>query len=80
MTEGDPGIRTILAGQGWKYPEGYRPDNIARCRSCDKQVLWCITPKGKRMPVDRDGVSHFATCPAADQWRRKPGRAPRRKA
>jgi hypothetical protein len=77
--EGDAPIRVILRGQGWEYPEKYLPDNIARCRSCDREILWCITQNKKRAPVNRDGTSHFASCPAADQWRRKPGRAPRRK-
>lgn len=64
-------MREILAGQGWTYPEGWLPDNIARCRGCDQQVLWCLTPNKKRAPVNRDGTSHFSNCPAASQFRRK---------
>lgn len=27
-------------------------DTESRCRSCDQLIAWCLTPKGKRMPVD----------------------------
>ena len=54
------------------------------CRSCGKPVVWFRTKAGKRMPVDAEStkptdaahqldlkrhVSHFATCPYADQHR-----------
>lgn len=54
-----------------------------RCRSCNAEVYWIQTATGKKMPVDAavdggvapglhpgQGVSHFATCPHADQHRR----------
>lgn len=51
-------------------------DNQSVCRSCGADILWCITKKGKKMPVDLppDGsdeptTSHFATCPNADEHR-----------
>lgn len=59
---------------GWAIPLGWRADNQARCRSCSAEVMWCITPAGRRAPVDRDGTSHFATCPQGREWSRK-GRA-----
>lgn len=56
---------------------------ITRCRSCRAQIIWFKTPAGKNMPVDADTVepedeeldlerhvSHFRTCPQADQHRR----------
>lgn len=56
---------------------------IVRCRSCRAQIIWFKTGAGKNMPVDADTVapeddeldltkhiSHFATCPNADQHRR----------
>lgn len=76
-------------------------DNAGRCRSCRKPVLWAITQKGARIPVDpepvpngnielrddgngeirsttvkpdpsvRKYVAHFATCPNANNHRRK---------
>ena len=54
----------------WLIPEGYRPDNLSSCRSCGEQILWAITPRGKRAPLNRGGVSHFATCPDAMKWRK----------
>jgi hypothetical protein len=58
---------------------------IVRCRSCRAQIIWFKTAAGKNMPVDADTVkpedteydpdeghkSHFATCPNADQHRRR---------
>jgi hypothetical protein len=55
------------------------------CRSCGARIFWITTPVrvfeswtgatrrttgGKRMPVDPNGESHFATCPQHQQWRR----------
>lgn len=58
----------------WAIPLGWTAelrDPPARCRSCGAVVLWCTTPAGKRAPVNRDGVSHFATCPQASDWRKR---------
>jgi len=55
------------------------------CRGCGRPVYWIRTKNNKAMPVDtrvdgglepmrdRDGrgLSHFATCPKADQFRKK---------
>ena len=53
---------------------GYLPDGFSTC-SCGAKIKWFITPKGKRMPVDvfESGAvdSHFATCPNAEQFRKK---------
>ncbi len=54
----------------WTVPEGWRADNEGRCRSCGATVMWCWTQNGKKAPIDRDGKSHFATCPQADAWRK----------
>lgn len=59
-------------GDRFLVPEGFVPDeHSARCRSCQALIVWTRTPHGKRMPVDADGKSHFATCPQADTWRRR---------
>lgn len=69
----------------------------ATCRSCGAEILWAVTEKGRRIPLDAKAekrfvsapcdanapdadqvhvrvedtyVSHFATCPQADQHRR----------
>lgn len=57
---------------------------ITRCRSCRARIIFLETTTGKKIPVDADTVepedeqfdnarheSHFATCPQADQFRRK---------
>ena len=58
---------------------------ITRCSSCRARIIWLKTAKGGNMPVDADTVepddteydpegdhvSHFATCPNADQHRKK---------
>jgi hypothetical protein len=56
-----------------------------RCASCSASIVWFRTAAGKRMPVDESStqptdaehqldlkrhVSHFATCPNANQHRR----------
>jgi hypothetical protein len=40
------------------------------CRSCTAPIYWIDTKAGKRMPVNPDGSSHFATCPNADAHRK----------
>lgn len=51
-------------------------DNRGECRSCGEPIIWCITAKGKRMPVDIPlddetcTSSHFATCAHANEWRK----------
>ena len=58
---------------------------ITRCRSCRARIVWLKTENNKNMPVDADTVepddeifvpggdmiSHFATCPNANQHRRR---------
>lgn len=49
-------------------------DNEAACKYCGASILWCITAKGKKMPVDileDEGptTSHFDTCPEAEKRR-----------
>jgi hypothetical protein len=55
----------------WAVPLGWQSSNEAHCRSCGAEILWCITPAGKKAPINRDGTSHFANCPDADRWRRR---------
>ncbi|MHB8398410.1 MAG: hypothetical protein ACYDCI_05675 [Candidatus Limnocylindrales bacterium] len=62
----DPG-----EGRGWVIPLGWKADNEGACRSCRAPVMWCVTPAGKRAPVDPDGQNHFITCPDRDAWRKR---------
>jgi len=42
------------------------------CRGCGASIFW-VRHIGKERPVpyDPDGLNHFATCPRADQFRKK---------
>lgn len=55
--------------EGFEVPTGTTPSNVAACRSCGAPVLWVTTAAGRKAPYDRDGRSHFATCPQAKAWR-----------
>lgn len=58
-------------------PDGYIPAaHVSRCRSCNAEIVWCTTPRGRRAPVNPDSTSHFSDCPQSESWRRpKPPRA-----
>lgn len=42
------------------------------CRACHAPICWVKMPGKAPHPYDATGLSHFATCEAADQFRRKP--------
>lgn len=69
---------------------------MANCRSCGAEIIWRITEKGKRIPLDAQPIktpglfyeaggtdhvhsapelylTHFASCPNADQHRKERG-------
>jgi hypothetical protein len=41
------------------------------CRSCGAPIFWATTAKGKKMPVNNMGVSHFTDCPNATAHSKK---------
>lgn len=41
---------------------------VKRCQSCGGPIVWTLTDTGAKMPLNPDGVSHYATCPQAKQW------------
>lgn len=47
----------------------------ALCRACGYPIVFIVTPKGKRMPVDAEGdkrgQSHFATCSDPKRFRKR---------
>jgi hypothetical protein len=50
---------------------GYKFEDDSECRSCGAAVEWWKTPRGKMMPFDHGtAISHFSTCPNADQHRK----------
>jgi len=65
---------------------GHKPLQLTKCRSCQAGIVWLKTKSGKNMPVDADTwkqgdphlfnpdighISHFATCPNADDHRKR---------
>jgi hypothetical protein len=62
---------------GWSRPAAYTATNLGRCRGCGAAILWCRTAAGRHAPLDRDGTSHFATCPDAATFRRTVAQKPR---
>lgn len=40
------------------------------CRACKKPIQFTETKNGKLMPVEEDGVSHFARCPQAERFKK----------
>jgi hypothetical protein len=58
---------------------------MSECRSCGAEIVWVVTDSGKRIPVDAETategdtefepraghVSHFATCPDTNKWRKQ---------
>lgn len=58
---------------------------MSKCRWCGKEINWIKTPAGKAMPVDIETITvvtvngevvkghmpHWATCPAAQQFKKR---------
>ena len=51
------------------------PDDAdhGQCQSCEAPIRWVKTKAGKNLPVNPDGIAHFATCPEADKHRKPRG-------
>jgi hypothetical protein len=54
---------------GWHRPAGWLIVSVGVCRGCRASIAWAQTPAGRTSPLDRDGTSHFATCPEAERFR-----------
>lgn len=56
---------------------GYQRQNYARCKGCHRPIEWWSTPSGKAIPMepmpqdDSPTVSHWATCPNLEDFRRR---------
>jgi hypothetical protein len=62
-----PKTESELAAQGYVF------ENRARCRaeSCQAEIEWWLTPKGKRIPLDPCTMEpHWSTCPESGKFRR----------
>lgn len=63
-------LRVTVHGPGYCH----KPGTIV---GCHRPILWCVTERGRMMPVDPDPdaeglyTSHFATCRDAGKFRRR---------
>lgn len=60
---------TITDADGAEY-------RVEQCRSCGMPIYWTKTRNGKSAPWDvlngkASGISHFATCAQAGDWRKR---------
>ena len=54
----------------WDIPADAEPKP---CKGCGEEIYWIVTRRGKNMPVNPDGISHFETCSEADNFRKPKG-------
>jgi len=72
MTFPETAIKMVIAG--------YERDYYGVCKGCGMAIEWWRTPNGSRIPMnsmpchDSPAVSHFVTCPKAEQFRKEPQR------
>ena len=52
-------------------PEPAGDKAVCRGLHCGATIWWQITANGKRMPVNRDGTPHWATCPDSKFFKRR---------
>jgi hypothetical protein len=46
--------------------------DLGTCKACGAKIWWIKTRRGKRAPYTAEGINHFADCPQAEEFRRKP--------
>lgn len=72
---GYPQTRAELINRGYVPSDGRNGSNLGTCRTCQAQMEWWVTPKGKNIPMDvmqyddSPAVAHWQTCPSASQHR-----------
>lgn len=44
--------------------------NVSECNGCKSVIVWVATKFGKKMPLNPDGVQHWATCPQAREFKK----------
>lgn len=45
--------------------------NASNCKGCSQMIFWVHSKAKNPMPLDPDGMPHFATCPKADRFRKQ---------
>lgn len=68
-TVGDMPKAPELPPDGWTIPRGYRGTATVtstcgntRRVGCGAEILWSESPRGSKVPLNRDGTSHLDTC------------------
>lgn len=56
MDECDHGLTVDTCADCQRLPAHEAPADLADCRSCGAPVIWTVTERGKRMPVDAEPV------------------------
>jgi len=51
--------------------QGYKHLGNGKCKACQAPIYWVETPKGKKIPLNKDLTAHWTSCPKADQFRKK---------
>lgn len=54
MAECDHGLTVDTCADCQRLPAHEAPADLADCRSCGAPVIWTVTERGKRMPVDAE--------------------------
>lgn len=50
---------------------GYEFESKAKCRGCNAEIEWFLTPRGKHIPLDAGTMEpHWSTCPRAKDFRK----------
>ncbi len=64
------GIYTLLREHSLRYLQCMK---LSKCQGCGQVITWNKTTKGKAAPMNLLGVSHFADCPRANEFRKGKG-------
>lgn len=56
-----PAKRYQNADGEWVY-EVPTHKKASKCRSCQAEIWWVKSKKGKNVPVNADGICHYETC------------------
>jgi hypothetical protein len=50
---------------------GYEYESKDKCRGCQADIEWWLTPRGKHMPLDPGTLEpHWSTCPKAKDFKK----------
>ena len=47
--------------------------NVSECTGCKAVIIWINTKMGESMPLDPDGVPHWASCRNARDFKKRKG-------